>query len=267
MKRRVALIGYGAIGQEVVAGLLAGACTSEDIAILLRPDSASCGKVPEGIQIVTSVDELNAFSPDIVVETAGHEAVKETVPKCIEQGWSVLVTSIGALHDADLRARLVAQAEQSGARIILPSGALGGLDYVRALRSAANLDLKYESRKPPSAWQDELMALGHDPKGMKTPVNLFTGSAGAAAQVYPLNLNVAAALALSGHGFESTSVKVICDPAIESNIHRISATSELGTIKIEIINRPSPDNPKTSWIVGRSVLAAIDQFFSPVLAL
>ncbi len=182
-------------------------------------------------------------------------------------GLAVLISSIGALHDSALYDRLVATALAHEGRLLLPSGALGALDYVRAVRKARSLSLRYQSRKPPAAWAKELAALGHDAATLAAPVTLFAGNAREAAALYPQNLNVAAALALAGQGFEATGVEVICDPEAGGNTHVVLADSEFGSLRLSIVNKPSPDNPKTSWIVGRSLMAAVEQYFSPVMML
>ncbi len=263
--RRIAVIGYGAVARDLVAALLARPGQGYAVGIVLAPGSPSLARLPDACTPLLDDAAFTAFAPELVVEAAGHGAVRERLPRYLAQGLPVLVSSIGALHDAALFTELVATARAAGGRILLPSGALGGLDYVRAVRHAETLSLRYESRKPPAAWSAELTALGHDPATLEAPVTLFEGTAREAAATYPQNLNVAAALALAGPGFEATAVAVICDPAARGNSHVVMAESEFGTMKIEIANRPAPDNPKTSWIVGRSLLAAVEQYFAPVM--
>jgi aspartate dehydrogenase len=263
--RRVALIGFGAIGRELATGLLAEAEPGYGLGVLLRPGSAT--PVPAGCTALADAAALAAFAPNLVVEAAGHRAVGEMVPACLELGLPVLISSIGALHDTALYDRLVATARARGGRLLLASGALGGLDYVRAVRRAGSLSLAYESRKPPAAWAGELAALGHDPASLREPVTLFSGNARAAAAAYPQNLNVAAALALAGPGFEGTQVAVVCDPAATGNSHVVRAESEFGTMSLTIANTPSPANPKSSWIVAQALRAAIEQHFAPVVML
>ncbi|MGX5734380.1 aspartate dehydrogenase [Bosea thiooxidans] len=265
--RSVAVIGFGAIAGELVETLRASAEPPYRILVWLRPDSPSRERVPAGVDIAESAAELAEFAPDLVVEAAGHAAVREQVLDALSLGLPVLVSSIGALHDEALKTRLVEAAKSHGGRLLLPSGALGALDYVRAVRSAHELDLTYESHKPPAAWAKELEALGQDPQTVAAPLTLFEGTAREAAAAYPQNLNVAAALALAGPGFERTRVSVVCDPEAKGNTHVVKAQSEFGTMQVTIANRPSPTNPKSSWIVGRSLLAAIDQYFSPVMML
>ncbi|OYW68881.1 MAG: hypothetical protein B7Z40_01065 [Bosea sp. 12-68-7] len=263
--RRVVLIGYGAIAADIVAALRAAREPGYALAVLLRPGSSSAGRVPEGVAALSGLDEVATFAPDLVIEAAGHGAVRESVPGCLALGLPVLISSIGALHDETFFAALVATARDGGGRLLLASGALGGLDYVRAVRHAKQLELRYQSRKPPAAWSGELRALGHDPAALSRPVTLFSGTAREAAALYPQNLNVAAALALAGPGFEATGVDVVCDPAATGNTHVVTVSSEFGTMALEIANQPSPTNPKSSWIVAQAILAAVDQHFSPVV--
>ncbi|MET3890559.1 aspartate dehydrogenase [Bosea sp. OAE506] len=265
--RRVVLIGYGAIAADIATALRAAPGPGYALAVLLRPGSSSAARVPEGVSVLEGLDAVAAFGADLVIEAAGHAAVRESVPSCLALGLPVLISSIGALHDEAIFARLVEAARGGRGRLLLASGALGGLDYVRAVRHAEQLDLRYESRKPPAAWAAELHALGHDPAELAGPVTLFSGTAREAAARYPQNLNVAAALALAGPGFEATRVDVVCDPKAGGNTHVVRASSEFGTFSLEIANRPSPSNPKSSWIVAQSILAAVDQHFSPVVML
>jgi aspartate dehydrogenase len=263
-RRRIVLIGYGAIAGDLAATLLAAREPGYDLAILLAEASPSRQRVPSGCALLSDMTGVAAFTPDLVVEAAGHGAIAAHGPACLGLGLPLLISSIGALHDAALLAALTEAARTGGGRLLLPSGALGALDYVRAVRGAADLSMRYESRKPPAAWKGELERLGHDPTSLDGPVTLFAGDARAAAAAYPQNLNVAAALALAGPGFSSVEVAVVCDPAAAGNTHIVEAKSALGTMRIEIANRPSPANPKTSWIVGASLMAAIEQYFSPI---
>ena len=262
--RRVAIIGYGAIGRALTSAL--GALGGYSVAIVLRPGSASEPTVDPACTIVHDLATLRRFAPTLVIEAAGAGAVRDWGSAVLGLGVPLLLSSVGALHDEALRAALVAAAEAAETRLYLPSGALAGLDYVRAARGAPNLRVRYESRKPSAAWADELARLGH-PARPDEAVTLLEGSAREAAARYPANLNVAATLALAGVGFEATEVSVVVDPAARGNTHSITVTSDLGTLDLSVVNRPSPDNAKTSWIVSRSLLAAVEQHFSTVVLL
>lgn len=264
--KRILVIGFGAIASELVRALTAPSAEAV-VGVLLRAGSRAAERIPAGVARLTTMREVTEFAPQLVVEAAGHGAVRDSVPQCLSLGLPVLISSIGALHDEALLAGLVETARESQGRLLLTSGALGALDYIRAVRGARDLRLSYQSRKPPAAWSAELKKLGHDPSGLSGSLTLFEGSAREAAAMYPQNLNVAAALALAGPGFDQTRVSVVCDPMTTDNIHVVQVESELGAMTVTTTNRPSPDNPKSSWIVSQSLLAAIRQHFSPIVML
>ena len=188
-------------------------------------------------ETVDDMAALAAFRPGLVVEAAGAQAVRDYGPACLRAGIPLLLSSVGALHDDALRMSLIEAAQDGGTRLYLPSGALAGLDYLRAIRGAREARVAYQSRKPPAAWRDELARLGSASEPT-TPVTLFEGDAQEAAARYPANLNVAATLALAGVGFERTRVEVVVDPSARGNTHSVSVTSEYGTLRLTVENRP-----------------------------
>jgi aspartate dehydrogenase len=257
--RRVGLIGWGAIANDVARGLASRGHAVVVFARTPRSDGSSMAN-----SVVRSTPDLIAAAPDLIVEAASQTAVREIVPDCLAAGRPVIVSSVGALADEHLFERLRAVAIGGRTELILPSGAIGALDYVRAARDEAATEVTYESRKPVAAWTDELALLGIDGGALTAPHVLYEGNARTAAARYPANLNVAATLALAGAGFERTRVRVVVDPAAQGNSHSIAVEGPLGRMQISIANKAAPSNPKSSLIVSRSILAAVDQVFSPV---
>ena len=259
-KKRIAIIGYGAIAREVLTTLQNTAFV-EHLAILHRtlPDGHELQKVDH----FNNLDEFCNWKPDLVIEAAGHDAVRNYVSILLENGFPVLVSSVGALHDDQLFENLLAKAEQGQTRLLLPSGAIGALDYVRACRFTADQHIVYESRKPVQAWQNELVERGYEIKTLHEPVVLFEGMAREAARLYPANLNVAATLALAGIGMDQTHVRVVADPSITGNQHHIHIQSDHGRMSVTFENTVSPSNPKSSRIVSKSIVAALQHYFSP----
>ena len=264
MKARLVIIGYGAIAAELIARLRDKYNTDCVLAVLLRADSLSRAHLPVGVTCLSSMHEVLEFQPDLVVEAAGHQAVRDYAQVCLSAGVSFVAVSVGAMADDSLYQELCQAAEQGRAKLVFPSGAIGALDYIRAVRDLPDTHIVYESRKPPSAWTDELQRLGQtQPIGRE--VVLFDGHAREAALRYPQNLNVAASLALAGRGFEATHVRIVVDPDATGNTHRVHATGSFGDMQLQIVNRPSPDNPKTSWVVGLSLMATVERYFAPVV--
>ena len=258
--KRLAVIGHGAIARDVMAEISAR-FKGYSLAVLHRSEQSD--RVLDGIKHVATLDEVLAWKPDLVIEAAGHDAVLAYVPLCLARGVPVLLSSVGALHDDALFEHLIAQAVRGQTRLVLPSGAIGGLDYVRASQWTEQTVITYESRKPLKAWQDELQSRGYDLAGIDQPVLLFEGSAREAARLYPSNLNVAATLALAGIGMDNTQVRVMADPFISGNQHHIHVQSDHGTMSVQFANEPSRLNPKSSRIVAKSIVAAVKQYFSP----
>jgi aspartate dehydrogenase len=252
---RIGLVGFGAIGKDVAARLLSVFGTPPDLTVLTRkPISATAG-----IAWVGKVSDLILEAPDIVVEAAGHAAVRECVPPLLEDGIPVVLTSVGALADSALEAR-VRDAERRGhSSLILPGGAIGGTDYLRSVAQSPNLAARYCSRKPIAAWRQEIVALGLDPDAATCEIVLFEGSAREAALLFPQNLNVALTIALALGGMDALKVRVVADPGVARNSHEIEIESAAGRASFVFENTPSGTNPKTSAVTALSIVQAVKE--------
>lgn len=248
---RVGLVGFGAIGRALHAAM---AGQGVDWVVLMRPGSATA--LPPDVRRVERIEDLIASRPLAVVEAAGAEAARDGLPALLAAGLPVIPASVGALADADFHARMLALAAQSGGRIVLQGGALGGLDYLAAVAPLPEARAVYTSRKPVAAWRDELAALGVDPASLAAEHVLFEGTAAQAAVLYPRNLNAGLTLALA-LGPDRVSVRVVADPAAQGNTHEIEVTSPAGTASLRFVNAPAPDNPKTSLLTALSIAAAL----------
>lgn len=265
--QRIALIGYGAIGKDVVS-YLRPLIERENIQFLvftrkpLSPAQSQAHNTIATLQFTTDKQYLWDFEPDLLIEAAGQAVVQTLIPEALSRSIDVVIASVGALADASLYQHLHDIACQQSATIWLPSGAIAGLDYIQSLAEVEGLSITYESRKPTAAWLPELQALGLAPEQVTEPIILYEGSATEAAKRYPQNLNVAATLALAGVGMDNTQVKVVVDPALNQNQHHILVQSPYGEMRLQLSNAPSPDNPKSSWIVARSVASVVLKRFA-----
>jgi aspartate dehydrogenase len=253
----VGLIGCGGIAQDVVAALRAQADVSI-IAALARPGRADAARARlGGIEVVESLDALLSRAPSLVAEVAGQGAVAEHCEAVLRSGVDCLVISVGALADPALYARLKSAAQVGNSRILLPAGAIGGIDAIAAMRVAGLASVRYRSRKPPAAWRGSPAEQVADLSVLTKPTVLYRGSAGEAARLYPQNANVAAALALAGLGFDATEVELIADPDARGNVHEIEAEGAAGRVAIALEGKPSRSNPKTSALAAMSVARAL----------
>ena len=246
--RRFALIGFGAIAEEVVRCLgslgespaLAGVLVRRER--LAQTQRQTGGRFP----VVDRIDALLTLGPEVVVECAGHGAVREHGAQVLQHGTDLLCASVGALASPGLAAELV-RAAAPGARLLIPSGAIAGVDGLLAARTAGLRRVAYTSKKPPVAW-NAMPADRHEV--------FFEGSAREAALRYPQNANVGATVAFAGLGLDRTVVRLESDPQASGPLGIIEAEGDFGRMRFEILAYASR-NPKTSTLTAHSLVMAL----------
>lgn len=251
---KLALIGHGAIAHQILGFVGQSKGRHTVSSILNIEDSTEAG----GPLVVLQLAELLATKPDLVVECAGHSAVDSHAGPILEAGHTLLIVSIGALSDAALRTKVFDAAERAPGRLLLPAGAIGGIDALVAARYGGLERVTLRSRKPPLAWGGAPGVEGVDLAAIKEPTVIFSGNSGGAAQLFPKNANVAATVALAGVGFEATKVELIADPTATRNIHELEVEGTFGLFRIALENLPSTDNPKSSALTAMSIFRLIE---------
>ena len=254
---RIAIAGYGAIGRAVAAPLLAGIPGLRLTAIGVRsPVEAPA----PGIAVVAS--EALADHADIIVECAPAAALPAIAEPALRAGRSLVVLSCAALlrHPG-----LIDLARDHGGRILVPTGALLGLDAVLAAAEGTIHSVRMTTRKPPGGLlgAPHLVAHGIDVSDLSEPLLVFSGTARDAAVGFPANVNVAAALSMAGIGPDRTTIDIWADPGVTRNIHRIEVDSDAARLSMTIENIPSA-NPKTGRITAQSVLALLRKLRNPL---
>ncbi len=260
---RIGVIGQGAIAQHVAQG--ATGIGARLALAVIRSGRADAARNALGWDVALT-DRIAADLPDIMVDCAGHQGLVAHGAAILRAGVPLVTLSLGALADAELAEALTDAARTGRTRLILCSGAIGGLDALRAARMGRLDKVTYTGRKPPQAWAgsraDDVLKQSGPLNG---PVTHFEGSARQAALLYPKNANVAAAVALAGVGFERTEVRLIADPQAQGNIHEITATGDFGQMRFEITGQTLPGAPRSSALAAMSVLSALADHRSPVV--
>ncbi|SDT53947.1 aspartate dehydrogenase [Bradyrhizobium canariense] len=192
---------------------------------------------------------------DVVVEVAGHAALAQYGVAALRQGSDLVIASIGALADEALWVSL--QQAATRAKILLPAGAVAGIDALAAARLGGLDSVRYSSRKPPASLSNTL------PLDRESVV--FEGNARDAALQFLKNANVAATIALAGIGFEKTEVRIIADPTLTQNVHVLEASGAFGTFTMNIAGRPLPGNPRSSSLTAMSLLRCIQNRQSSIV--
>jgi aspartate dehydrogenase len=259
----VAIGGFGAIGRAVAARLDRGIEGLRLVAVSAR-DAARAKAAMAELRTPVPVLPLARLgeAAEVVVECAPAAVLREIAEPALTRSRILMVLSAGALLD---NFDLVELARRHGGRIVVPSGALLGLDAVAGAAEGTITRVHMVTRKPPQglAGAPYLEERGISLDGLRTAKLVFSGSAHAAARGFPANVNVAAALALAGIGPERTTIEIWADPGVSRNTHRIEVEADAARFSMQIENVPS-ENPKTGRLTALSVLAALKKLVGPL---
>jgi aspartate dehydrogenase len=253
---RVGLAGLGAVGLDVGRRIEAGIDGLALAAVAVRDVEKAKKNLPGvGGRITVVPLEQLAETCDVVVEGLPPALFRDVAKATIERGRIFMPLSVGQLLE---NWDFVTRAKQTGARILVPTGALIGLDAVRAAAEGTINSVTMITRKPPNGLEGApyLVANNISVKNLNGPHKVFDGSAREGARGFPANVNVAAALSLAGIGPDRTRLEIWADPALDRNTHRIEVDADTARFSMSIENIPS-DNPRTGRIVSLSTVAAL----------
>jgi aspartate dehydrogenase len=263
---KLAIAGLGAIGLTVARAVDAGRVPGLALVAVAARDRAKAERAIADFRSRprhTSLAEL-AETADVVIECVPAQHFAAVAAPAVERGRILMPLSVGALID---HMQLVERARATGARILVPTGALLGLDAVRAAAEGRIASVRIVTRKPPAGLVGAplIVARGLDLMGLKEPLKVFAGSARAAIAGFPANVNVAVALSLAGIGPDATEVEVWADPTVTRNTHTIVVKSDSADLTMTIENIPSEENPRTGKITALSTLAALRRLTAPLV--
>ncbi len=263
---KLAIAGLGAIGLAVARRVDAGALPGLALVAVAARDPAKAKQTIAGLRTRPQLLDLAGLAKvaDVIVECLPSRHFAEVARPAVQAGRIFMPLSVGALLD---HMDLVDLARQTGARILVPTGALLGLDAVRAAAEGKVASVTILTRKPPAglAGAPLLVERGLSVEGLRAPLRVFAGSAREAIAGFPANVNVAVALSLAGIGPDRTQVEVWADPAVTRNTHTVTVKSDSADLSMTIANIPSEENPRTGRITALSALAALRRLTEPLV--
>lgn len=255
----ICVIGCGAIGTTIARAVqempeiekIYLTDRSKECATLLQEKFPKVRYIPDVVPILGDIK--------LVAEAASQDAARYYAPLALSAGIDVLIMSVGVFQDEQFQADAFRLAKRKGAKIFLPSGAIGGIDALSAASLESIDDVTLTTTKPPSAFGPNpyLESKGIRASEIRERTELFAGSAREAVKHFPQNINVAATISLAGVGFERTKIRIVCDPQVQTNEHHLKAKGKFGELDVVTRNVPSPRNPKTSYLAALSAISAI----------
>jgi aspartate dehydrogenase len=262
---RVAIGSLGTVGLAVAQRLASGEAGLVLSAVSARDQTRARERLA-GLGLDVPVVALGALAEhaDAIVECAPAEHFLELAGPVVEAGKTLVPISVAGLLE---HMGLVDRARATGARILVPSGAILGLDALRAAAEGEIHEVRMVTRKPPGglAGAPHLARHGISVEGLSEPLKVFEGSAAEGARGFPANVNVAAAVGLAGVGAERTVLEIWADPGIGRNVHDIHVSADAASFSLHIENVPTQENPRTGRLVAQSVMATLRRLSSPLI--
>ena len=263
---KLAIGGLGAIGLAVARRVDAGDIPDIVLTAISVRDEAKARDKLAGFRRAPALVPLArlADEADVVLESVPARHFAEIAGPAIEKGRIFMPLSVGQLLT---HMHLVERARATGARILVPTGALLGLDAVRAVAEGRVESVRITTRKPPRGLggAPHLVSHGISVEGLTKPLKVFEGSAREAIVGFPANVNVAVALSLAGVGPDRTTIEIWADPAVTRNIHTIEVRSDSSDLTMTIANIPSEENPATGKVTALSAIAALRRLTAPLV--
>ncbi len=257
MNKKVGIVGVGAIGSAVARALNNGIDGFE----------LSCVSDPNATDHFdtkcTNIEDL-VHECDLIVECLPADVVPELAQVVYDAGKDIIFISSAALL---LYPEIIESLRSSQSKAYLPSGALCGLDGVRAMIEMGITSSKIASTKPPMGFSGAPHVIQNniDLSDISKKTLLFEGNALDASKGFPANVNVAATLSLAGIGANKTRVEVWADPSATGNMHEITVKSEYSTLVSRIENMPDPANPKSSVLAAQSIVATLRNMSNSII--
>jgi aspartate dehydrogenase len=270
MDRTVSICGCGSIGEAIARAIRDKTVGATVVSLCDRNREKREALVsilpPNELSIYKDASSITDFG-DIVIEAGGHEMAHVIVEPALDHGSDVILMSTGVLADSEFFDSVLETLDQSDGELLIPSGAIAGLDAVKSMCATGDVELvELETRKPLAGLEGSAFFENQniDLTLMTEPTVVFEGTASEAATNFPSNVNVAMTLSLAGIGKNETSVTIIADPEIQRNTHSIRVSGEAGTLDTTVANEPSPNNPKTSYLASLAAIATLQSMTEPL---
>jgi aspartate dehydrogenase len=261
MKKKIGIAGCGTIGTFIAKFIDRDLKHCAKLVALCDTDSEQALRLSSLLSSKPSICPFEKLvdKSDIVVEAASAKVSFVFAKKALNKKKSVLVMSIGGIIEKSQELFVLAAKKKS--KIILPSGAICGLDGIKSARIGSIKKVSLTTKKPPKGLKGAPYIADNkiDLDSITGETLIFKGSALEAIRAFPKNINVSALLSIIGIGAKKTQVTIKTSPEYMVNTHKIEVEGDFGRIVTITENVPCVNNPKTSLLAPLSAVASLKQ--------
>jgi len=267
---RVGVLGFGTVGYVVVRALLAGSVPNCQLSIVLDKDSQLVSEARKSherhdVTFTTDADKLFSANLDLIVEVASHSAVRMYARRSLESNVDFLVASVGALSDQALFDKLSQTVQTHNSRLLLISGALPAVDWMRSASLHGSSEVMIIQSKPTASWVETSATDIADISSFNEKTCFYEGTARNVSKRFPKSSNIVAMLGISTVGLDNAFVRLVCDPTSNSMKTFVEFKSQVGDLTTEWSSSPSSANTSTSIDVPYTVIKSLHNLSSNVV--
>ena len=262
----IGIVGCGAIGSRIAMSVsheLKDHCVLKALYDIDLKKSETLAAQISQRQVFKKTYAQLLNSCTFVIEAVNATDTHTIIRQALLAKKNVLAMSVGKLLNQENLFRL---AKKNHCQILIPSGALAGIDAIKAASLANISSITLTTRKPPSGFanspyvEEKGIHLGE----ISEETVIFDGDVDTAVKIFPKNINVAATIALACGVKDKMSVRIVTSPEYKTNSHEIEMVGDFGRMVSRTDNLVCPDNPKTSYLAVLSAIQTLKQFFNHV---
>lgn len=261
--RTIGIVGCGAIGRALLKAVEAGKLAVSVAGVTSRTEKSARAFLSTLRDPPPYLDRAHLIAnSDLIIEAAGGAVVPGLTEEVFAAGKDLMVISVGALLD---HPEIIGKSRESGCRLLVPSGAIAGLDGIKSACAGQVSHVTITTRKPPEGLEGAPYLVEHKISlaGLSEEREVFSGTAREACRGFPANVNISAAVSLAGLGPDRTRIRILAVPGLKRNCHDIEVEGEFGRLAVHIENVPS-ENPRTGRLTALSIIRSVQDAADPV---
>ncbi len=260
----LAIVGCGYLAEIITNGIIDGLLPEYQLIASMSRSEENANRIANKINRsnagyichpFTEIDKLLEIKPDFIVETASPKAFKSFAVKALKNGSSIITLSIGAFADKDFYDEATKTAKESGSRVYIASGAIGGFDVLRTVTLMGNASVTFSTEKSPNPL---IYTPLYTQKLQHEKREVFKGNAVQAIAVLPTQVNVSVAASIASVGPEKVDVSITSTPGFVGDRHKIHIKNEEVDALIDVYS-------STPEIAAWSVIETLQNIISPIV--